>query len=102
MATDFQQQVKEWAGTRGLLDSSTPEDQITKLGEEFGELCTAIAKGDDRKTIDAIGDMQVVLAVICAMWNWNVDTCREAALQEIQGRKGRVVDGIFVKEAADG
>lgn len=99
MPKDFQQQVSEWAGERGLLNESTPEDQLTKLGEEFGELCTAIAKGSDGKTIDSIGDIQVVLGVICAMRGYHIDTCREIAMREIAGRKGEVKDGVFVKES---
>lgn len=94
----FQEQIREWAESRSLLAESTPADQLQKLLEEVGELCKAVAKDDLAETIDAIGDVQVVLAVICAQSKLDVDACREIAYLEISKRTGKMVDGTFVKD----
>lgn len=94
---DFQTRVRNWAGERGLLQGSTPEHQLLKLREEVHELQDAIASCDEPEIKDAIGDIQVVLAVICAMKGWHIDMCRNAAWDTIKGRRGKLVDGVFVK-----
>ena len=50
---------------------------------------------------DAIGDISVVLAVICAKRGWSLSDCCEGAWDEIKDRRGRMVDGVFVKEASE-
>jgi hypothetical protein len=72
---------------------------MLKLVEEIGELATAIQKKDRLGQIDAIGDCAVVLCIIAAQLGLGFDDCQEAAWSEIKDRKGRLVDGVFVKQA---
>lgn len=94
----FGEKVARWAKDRNLIDGSTPRLQMTKLFEECEELSHALQDDDLGETIDAIGDIQVVLAVMCAQLGLNIDQCREVAWNEIKDRKGKMVDGVFVKE----
>ena len=94
----FGWRVAEWAEERNLIEGSTPRLQMTKLFEECEELSHALQDDDLSETIDAIGDIQVVLAVICAQLGLNIDECREVAWNEIKDRRGKMIDGVFVKE----
>jgi NTP pyrophosphatase (non-canonical NTP hydrolase) len=98
---DFQQRVTQWAKDRNLIEGSSPQKQIDKLDEEVGELVNAIGFDDLGEIIDAIGDIQVVLAVMCAQLGLDIDACREAAWHQIKDRKGKMIDGVFVKEVQD-
>lgn len=91
--------IRRWAHDRNLIDGSTPDRQMTKLVEEVEELADAIAKDDQTEIVDAIGDCIVVLTIIAAQRGVHVEACIEQAYHEIKDRKGRMVDGVFVKEA---
>lgn len=93
--------VARWAEQRNLIDGSNPRLQMTKLFEECEELSHALQDDDLGETIDAIGDIQVVLAVMCAQLGLSIDKCREVAWNEIKDRKGKMIDGVFVKEVQD-
>lgn len=88
----------EWADARNLIMGSTPSAQTLKLGSEFGELCDNIAKGRYDRAKDDIGDMLVVLTIISDQIDTSLEECLAIAYSEIKDRKGRMVDGIFVKE----
>lgn len=94
----FEKLVLDWAKERGILEQSSAEKQLAKLNEEFVELALAIAKYDYAEIKDAIGDMQVVLAIIAHMKFTNLAECQITAWDSIKDRKGVMVDGIFVKE----
>ena len=98
----FGGRVAEWAEQRNLIDGSNPRLQMTKLFEECEELSHALQDDDMKEIVDAIGDIQVVLAVMCAQLGLNIDECREVAWSEIKDRRGKMVDGVFVKEVQDG
>ena len=90
-------QITQWHRDRNLIDGSTDKDQYMKLIQEAGELSDNICKGRDIK--DDIGDMMVVLINIAARNNLSITECLEAAYNDIKDRKGRMIDGVFVKEA---
>ena len=69
---------------------------VEKLIQEIGELSDNICKGKDIK--DDIGDMIVVLINIAERNEVTLTECLEQAYNDIKDRKGRMVDGIFVKE----
>ncbi len=48
---------------------------------------------------DDIGDIMVVLINIMERNNYSMMDCLETAWIDIKDRKGKMVDGIFVKEA---
>lgn len=91
--------VRQWAGDRNLIEGSNPQAQMLKLIEEIGELARAIAKGDTAGQIDGVGDALVVLTILAAQLGFKPEEALAAAYEEIRQRKGRMVDGIFVKES---
>ncbi|WP_232329793.1 MazG nucleotide pyrophosphohydrolase domain-containing protein [Sporosarcina sp. P37] len=72
---------------------------MNKLGEEYGELCRAVNKGNQDETIDALGDMYVVMVQVAMQHGTSIEQCIAAAYEEIKDRKGKMVNGVFVKEA---
>ncbi len=60
---ELTQKIEQWAMARDL-HTANPDKQMLKLGEEFGELCEAMAKDRPLDKIDAIGDMFVVLTIL--------------------------------------
>ena len=94
----MKENIINWANERELLKPDNNFRQFTKLIEEVGELAAGIAKNDLIKIIDSIGDIQVVLIILAKQYQLDVDHCLEAAWHEIKERKGKTVNGIFIKE----
>lgn len=90
--------IRRWAEERNLIKGSDPKSQFVKLAEEMGELANAIAKDKADEYFDAIGDMVVVLTIMAAQYAVPIEGCIEDAWNVIKDRKGRMVDGMFVKE----
>lgn len=90
--------IQNWAWDRNLVAGSTPAAQTVKLMEEVGELAGGICKNKADVIKDSIGDAFVVLVIIAAQMGWSMEECVEAAYNEIKDRKGKMVDGVFVKE----
>lgn len=157
---DLQQLIKnieQWAEDRNLIEGSTPQKQFIKLMEEFGELCSGVAKNKPDVIKDSIGDcfvvtvilkcqfktkisfrhetinnnydislilariardaafiprsdlskqvkLEIVCGIVCHLMqisillDINFESCVQAAWEEIKDRKGRMIDGVFVKE----
>lgn len=90
--------IEQWASERGLHNGN-PNKQVLKLGEEFGELCQAIAKRRKKATIkDAVGDMYVVMVILAMQYDLSIKECVRAAYEEIKDRRGKMIGGVFVKE----
>lgn len=96
---DLEQKVVQWGKDRLIFERSDCDAQCEKLYEEWDELSDAILFGDYSKMKDSIGDMLVVLTMIAHMNKWSLSDCYHHAYNEIKDRKGKIVDGIFVKEA---
>lgn len=91
--------IKEWATERNLHEVD-PNKQILKLGEEFGELCQALAKNRKKAAVkDAIGDMYVVLTILSLQLDIDIEECIAIAYDEIRDRKGKMINGVFIKES---
>mgnify|MGYP001314948638 FL=1 len=90
--------IRFWATERGL-DEAQPEKQMLKLVEEIGELAEGLAKGNLDEVIDSIGDSYVVLTILAMQLDLNIEDCVKVAYEEIADRKGKMVNGVFVKEA---
>ena len=88
--------VELWHIERNLIDGSTDQAQFVKLIEEAGELAGNIARGKDLQ--DDIGDMLVVLINIALRNKYDLYECLEVAWDDIKDRKGKMVDGVFIKE----
>jgi len=89
--------VELWHIERNLIDGSTDQAQFVKLIEESGELAGNIARGKDLQ--DDIGDMLVVLINIALRNKYDLYECLEVAWDDIKDRKGKMVDGVFIKES---
>ena len=88
--------IELWMFNRNLHKPEYQEAQLTKLWEEVEELNTNVLM--KQCCLDDCGDVMVV-AIGAAMRNGN--SGREALLQafnDIKDRKGRMIDGVFVKE----
>jgi NTP pyrophosphatase (non-canonical NTP hydrolase) len=92
--------IRQWANDRNLIYGSNPAKQYGKLLEEVGELGTALMENDLAQISDALGDCVVVLTIIAAQNDYSLEACIEAAYEEIKDRKGKMINGVFVKDAA--
>jgi len=89
--------IAQWHRDRNLIDGSTDKDQYMKLIQEAGELSDNICKGKDIR--DDIGDMMVVLINIATRNNLSIEECLQIAYDDIKDRKGKMIDGVFIKES---
>ena len=90
------EQVKQWHIDRNLIEGASDKDQVCKLIQEVGELSDNVCKNKD--VADDIGDIMVVLINIAERNGLSLEHCLDVAYHDIKDRKGRMVDGIFVKE----
>ena len=102
MDYDYFGKIREWANDRNLVKGSTLHAQVVKLLEESGELAAGVARNDIDRIVDSIGDIMVVLTIIAAQIDMPVEECLDLAWNEIRYRKGKMVNGIFVKENDNG
>ena len=65
--------------------------------EEAGEVGRAILKDDDAEIKDGIGDMVVVLTNLAELNGLTIEECIESAYNVISKRKGKMINGTFVK-----
>lgn len=94
---DITELIKKWATERDLMFGK-PTAQMVKLMEEVGELANGINKDREGQIIDSIGDIYVVLVILCMQLDLDINDCIKAAYDEIKCRKGKMVNGLFVKE----
>ena len=88
--------VEQWHVDRNLIDGATDKDQVLKLIQEMGELYDNVCKGRDIR--DDLGDMLVVMINIMKRNNILMEECLQVAYNDIKDRKGKMIDGIFVKQ----
>jgi len=93
---NYEELISQWHKDRNLIDGSTDKDQYLKLIQEAGELSDSLCKGKDIR--DDIGDMMVVLINIMVRNNLTITECLSVAYDDIKNRKGKMVDGVFIKE----
>ena len=87
--------IMKWHEDRNLIEGSTDKDQVLKLQQELGELSDSVCKQKDMK--DDLGDMMVIMLNIMKRNNYTMEECLETAYNDIKDRKGKMIDGIFVK-----
>lgn len=91
------ERIQKWATERDLMFGQ-PTAQMVKLMEEVGELANGINKDREGQIIDSIGDIYVVLVILCMQLDLDINDCIKAAYDEIKDRKGQMINGLFVKE----
>ena len=109
--TDIER-AKGWGinkGITGPYGTGTIQRQSEKLLEECDETRVGIEKLQNAKNNDeawealdeiqdGLGDMLVVMILICEMTGLALGGCLNSALKVIEARTGRMVDGQFVKD----
>lgn len=94
---DLVELISKWHHDRNLIHGSTDKDQFCKLVQEVGELSDNLCKG--KPISDDIGDIIVVLINIAERRGLQLHECLESAWMDIKDRKGKMIDGVFVKES---
>lgn len=90
--------IREWSIEKGL-DAAEPSKQLNKFLEEAGELASGLNKKNEELLIDSIGDVYVTLVILSQQLGLEIEDCIQCAWYEIKDRKGKMVDGTFVKES---
>lgn len=91
--------ITQWADDKGILVSDNIPQQTMKIMEELGETAGAILK--NKKTdevIDGIGDIFVTVIILSKQLGLDPTECLEHAWNEIKDRKGKTVNGTFIKQ----
>ena len=117
---ELQNNVIDWANEKGLIHSSEQQAraQLEKMKEEFAEFqeafeeyfaadykfnhttpAYAIAKANALESLDLeLGDVMVTAIITSACLSTDPKYALEQAWEKIKNRKGKVVNGQFVKD----
>lgn len=105
---ELKELVLEWAEDKDLLHSENADKQFMKFIEEVFEFKTEMDNYDlDPGTLKTyffrnmkleMGDIFVTLIVLCKQLDIDIVECLDMAYEKISKRKGKTIDGIFVKE----
>lgn len=93
--------VRQWGTDRKIIGpeaKATPLTQFEKLKEEMNELAEGLENNDQHEVIDAIGDCTVVLILLADLVGVRFESCLVAAYDEIKGRTGTMVNGVYIKD----
>lgn len=94
---EFEQNVTEWAKEKHLLTFKNYKTQFIKVVEETGELGKALLEQDHWETLDALGDVMVTLVILANQIGIKLSDAMQAAWNEIKDRKGKTINGTFIK-----
>lgn len=94
--------INQWADERNLKQAD-PKIQWMRVTEEVGEIRDVLLKPTkftepQAALKDAIGDTLVTIIVLAHQLDLDVTECLSIAYEEIKNRKGKMVNGTFVKE----
>ena len=96
---EFETNIIDWGTQRGILPNPDMIAQFNKTMEETQELAQGIVSQNKAEVRDAIGDIFVTLVMQTQAWDLSMNDCVAQAWNDIKDRKGKMVDGQFVKEA---
>ena len=98
---ELHEAVIQWANDRNMIkqDKLTALAQLAKVTEELGELSAGINKNDKEKIKDSLGDSLVTLIILAQDLNFDLLDCLNSAYNVIKNRKGKTINGVFVKES---
>jgi NTP pyrophosphatase (non-canonical NTP hydrolase) len=71
---------------------------MLKVMEEVGETTGALLKGKEDELKDGIGDILVTVIILSQQLGYSPTECLQLAYDEIADRKGKTIDGVFVKD----
>ena len=108
---ELQELVLDWADDKDLLHGGNIDKQFMKFIEEVFEFktemdiilnCTDLYKDEVIETINRLGlemgDIFVTLIILCEQLQLDPVNCLDMAYKKINKRKGKTIDGVFVKE----
>ena len=113
---ELKTKVEEWADDKDLLHSENADKQFMKFMEEvfefkteFDYLCRIGQSSEevysDYEQIETqenmeleMGDIFVTLIILCNQLGIDCIECLNMAYEKISKRKGKTIDGAFVKE----
>ena len=89
--------IENWANERGILKYENRFVQLAKVMEEIGELAKAMIENDMENIIDSLGDANITLTILSRQMKLSLNECTEVAYNEIKDRKGKSINGSFIK-----
>lgn len=107
---ELKTKVEEWAKDKDLLHEENADKQFMKFIEEVFEFKREIdisnlrrLVGDNKDFISRdinleMGDIFVTLIILCNQLHIDCVECLQLAYEKISKRRGKTIDGIFVKE----
>lgn len=100
--SDLITNINHWADERNLKQAD-PNIQWMRITEEVGEIRDVLLKPTkftepQAALKDAVGDTLVTIIVLAHQLDLDVTECLGIAYEEIKNRKGKMVNGTFVKE----
>ena len=88
--------IISWAKDRKI---DNPILQYAKVNEEIGEIAHELTRNRRSSTelMDALGDSFVTLIILTNILGYDVNGVISSAYEVIKDRKGKTVDGSFIK-----
>lgn len=104
---ELQEKVLEWADSHELLYEKNSGKQFLKFVEEVFEFktemdfysgkCEVLSSVSKNLMKDEMGDIFVTLIILCKQIEIDPQECLELAYEKIKDRKGKTINGMFVK-----
>lgn len=91
--------VIQWAENRNMISPKNTSRQYMKVSEELGEIAEGINKNNREQVEDSLGDILVTLIILAQDLNFDLLDCLNSAYNVIKDRKGKTINGVFVKES---
>ena len=90
------EKIISWAEDRKI---DNPILQYAKVNEEIGEIAHELTRNRRNSTelVDALGDSFVTLIILTNILGYDVNGVILSAYEVIKDRKGKTVDGSFIK-----
>lgn len=98
---DLIDKTLQWGRDRNLIDKTRglAVEQMLKVMAELGEFADEVASGTREAQTDELGDTIVTLILTAANLRIDIEDALAVAYEKIKDRKGKRVNGVFVKEA---
>jgi NTP pyrophosphatase (non-canonical NTP hydrolase) len=93
----LQDAIIQWAYERNIVNAKNTHKQFMKVTEELGELAEGINKDNQGQIKDSLGDILVTLIILSKDLDVDLLDCLRGAYDVIKDRKGKTVNGVFVK-----
>lgn len=98
--------VLDWGKDKDLLHEENAEKQFMKFVEEVFEFKSEMDLSYNDPYVDEavkrmeleMGDIFVTLIILCSQLNLDPVDCLARAYEKIKDRKGKTINGVFIKE----